>query len=120
MGMAAIAESGLRTRWFTPAYDRGSPAAEATRAMIAGCPPEGYLGCCAALRDADLGETVAAIAAPTLVVVGSRDPVTPPAEGERLRDRIPGARLVALEAAHLSCVEQAEAFTSAVLEFLRA
>jgi 3-oxoadipate enol-lactonase len=120
LGMEAIAESGLRTRWFTPGFDHGSPAAAATRAMIAGCPPQGYLGCCAALRDADLDDALSSIAAPTLVVVGSRDPVTPPPQGERLRDRIPGARLVALDAAHLSNIEQADAFASAVLEFLSA
>jgi 3-oxoadipate enol-lactonase len=118
LGMEAIAESGLRERWFSPAFDLGSPTAAATRAMLAACPPEGYLGGCAALRDADLDGALAGIAAPTLVVVGSHDRVTPPAQGEVLRDRIPGARLVALEAAHLSCLEQPEAFTAAVLEFL--
>jgi 3-oxoadipate enol-lactonase len=117
-GMDAIAESGLRERWFTPGFDRRSPTAVATRAMLAACPPQGYLGGCAALRDADLGPELAAITAPTLVVVGSQDRVTPPADGETLRRGIPGARLVTLEAAHLSNLEQPEAFTAAVLEFL--
>jgi 3-oxoadipate enol-lactonase len=118
LGMDAIAESGMRDRWFTPGFDRASPAARATRAMIASCPPQGYLGCCAALRDADLGGALAGITAPALVVVGSQDHVTPPAQGEALRQAIAGARLITLEAAHLSNVEQPEAFTAAVLEFL--
>jgi 3-oxoadipate enol-lactonase len=56
--------------------------------------------------------------APTLVVVGTDDPVTTPADGEELRTGIPGARLVALRAAHLSNIEQADAFTAAVRDFL--
>ena len=118
LGMEAVADSGLGRRWFTPGFDRGSAAAQATRAMIAACPAPGYLGCCAALRDADLGPRIPAITAPTLIVVGAQDPVTPPADGERLRRAIPGARLVTLEAAHLSNVEQPAAFTAAVLGFV--
>ena len=37
---------------------------------------------------------------------------------EFIRDQVAGARLVALESAHLSNVEQADAFTAAVLDFL--
>ena len=59
-----------------------------------------------------------AISAPALVVTGAHDAVTPPAAAGQLAARIPHARLVTLEAAHLSSVEQAAAFTSAVLVFL--
>jgi pimeloyl-ACP methyl ester carboxylesterase len=88
------------------------------RSMVAACAPEGYIGCCAVLRDADLRASLANIASPALVVVGSDDPVTTAADGEALRTGIPGARLVSLRAAHLSNIEQADAFTKAVRDFL--
>ena len=57
---------------------------------------------------------------PTLVILGNADPATPPAQGEWLAANIPGAELVRLDAAHLSNIEQAEAFTAAVCKFLSA
>ena len=44
---------------------------------------------------------------------------TPVSGLEFIRDQVPGAQLVTLDAAHLSNIEQAEEFTSAVLEFHR-
>jgi 3-oxoadipate enol-lactonase len=38
--------------------------------------------------------------------------------GESMRDRIPGAKLAVLEAAHISNVEQPKAYTETVLKFL--
>ena len=46
------------------------------------------------------------------------DEATPPDAGDFIRCRVKGARGVTLEAAHLSNVEQADAFTSAILTFL--
>jgi 3-oxoadipate enol-lactonase len=119
-GMAALADAAM-PRWFTPAFRERDPArVEALRSAVAACPVEGYAGCCAALRDADLTAAIGGIAAATLVVAGAHDPATPPSAAEGLRDRIPGARLVTLDAAHLSNVEAAGAFTSAVMAFLLA
>ena len=53
-----------------------------------------------------------------LVIVGAQDPATPPAAGETIAKAIPGAKLVTLDAAHISNVEQPQAFTKAVLDFL--
>jgi len=117
-GLAAISAQIL-ARWFSPSFREREPQTVVMfRAMLEGCHPRGYAGCCAAIRDADLRDRITAIAAPTLVIVGAADVATRPALGELLRDRIPGARLVGLDAAHLSNVEQAEAFTDAVISFL--
>ena len=86
--------------------------------MLTNCPPAGYAGCAAALRDADLRESVAGIAAPVLVIAGEHDPVTPPSDADWLCAHLCAARRVDLDAAHLSNVEAARAFTQAVLEFL--
>lgn len=117
-GMAAIADSAV-LRWFTPEFrERDGDTVHGFKAMLQDCPPSGYAGCCAALRDADLRDALASIQCPTLAIGGTADAATPIAGAEQIRDRVPGAQMVALEAAHLSNVEQAVAFTDAVLDFL--
>jgi 3-oxoadipate enol-lactonase len=117
-GMAALTETVL-ARWFTPAF-RAARADEVDRVrrMLLATPAEGYAAACAAIRDMDQREAVAGIGAPTLVISGTHDVATPPADGRFLAERIRGARLVELDAAHLSNVEAAEPFTAAVLAFL--
>jgi 3-oxoadipate enol-lactonase len=117
-GMGALADRAVE-RWFSPSFrERDGDTVHAFKAMLQDCPADGYAGCCAALRDADLSEAIAGIRVPTLAIGGTVDTATPLAMTEFIRDRVPGARMVALESAHLSNVEQADAFTDAVLEFL--
>ncbi|MBZ5549280.1 MAG: 3-oxoadipate enol-lactonase [Acidobacteriia bacterium] len=117
-GMKPVAASVIE-RWFTPGF-RASCQEKVARAqhMLENAPPEGYAACCAAIRDMDQREAVAQIKAPTLVIYGGSDPVTPASDAHFLKDRIPGAAEVELPAAHLSNVEQADAFTEAVRHFL--
>ena len=117
-GMDAIADTVI-ARWFTERFRQNErTTVNRFRSMLAECPVAGYIGCCAALRDADVGDEIHHITAATLVVTGTHDAVTPPAAGELICERIAGARQLALDAAHLSNVEQAEAFTSGALDFL--
>ena len=107
-------------RWFTAAFAEANPVVAARITdMIASTSPDGYAANCAAVRDADFREQLGTIGAPTLVVCGSQDPVTTVEHGQFIQQRIPGAELVAFEAAHLSNVEAGEAFTQRVLSFLR-
>ena len=117
-GMAVISDDVL-ARWFTPAFIAREPATLATmKAMMERTPAAGYVACCAAVRDMDQRDELPAIAAPTLVIVGTQDGATPPADGRFLAERIPGARLVELDAAHLSNIEAAPAFNAALASFL--
>lgn len=107
-------------RWFTPAFAKEQPAQVARiTQMIAETSPQGYAANCAAVRDADFREQLERIKVPTLVVCGSRDPVTTPEHGRFIQAQIANAELLELEAAHLSCVEAGDAFTQPVLDFLR-
>ena len=117
-GMGVVAAAVIE-RWFTPEFRKASPerAAQAQR-MLECSPPEGYAGCCAAIRDMDQGDAVGKIQVPTLVVYGRKDPVSPATDALFLKERIRGAVAVELNAAHLSNVEQPEAFTQAVSDFL--
>ena len=117
-GMGAIVPAVIE-RWFTPAFQTRAPA-EVARivAMLRETPAHGYGGCCAAIRDMDQREAIRSISNPVLVIVGKDDPSTPPAAGALIQAAIRDARLVTLEAAHLSNIEAAAAFNSAVLAFM--
>ncbi|PCI67841.1 MAG: alpha/beta hydrolase [Gammaproteobacteria bacterium] len=57
---------------------------------------------------------------PTLIVVGDEDVATTPAKAQRMHDAIKGSSLVIIEkAGHTSSIEQPEAITKAIREFLR-
>lgn len=117
-GMAAIVP-GVIDRWFTKRFQEARPeAVERIAAMLRATPAEGYAACCAAVRDMDQRAAIAAIRAPTLVIAGSHDLATPPDHARLIAARIAGAELVELDAAHLSNIEQADAFTRHLLGFL--
>ena len=117
-GMSAVAETQAQ-RWFTPAFIAKAPDVIAsTRQMIAGTSPEGYAANCGAIRDMDQRETISRIRARTLVIGGLHDPVISAADLRYLVDTIPGAKLVELDASHLSNVEAPVEFTKALLNFL--
>jgi len=60
------------------------------------------------------------IAAPTLVVVGEHDAVSPPDEARAIAEALPNGRLVTIPGAgHLSPCENPGAFNAAALDFLR-
>jgi 3-oxoadipate enol-lactonase len=117
-GMAEIAPAVV-DRWFTHNFQTRDPeAVEAIRNMLLETPAAGYAACCAAVRDMDLREKLRTITNPVLVIVGKHDLATPPEIGKFIADNIEGARLLALDAAHLSNIEAAEAFNEAVVSFL--
>jgi 3-oxoadipate enol-lactonase len=117
-GMGAITEAVLE-RWFTPGFRDAAPdAVTPVRDMLLATAPHGYAGCCAAIRDMDQRGSLGAIGVPTLVIGGLQDPATPPAKAEEIADGVAGARLVMLDAAHLSNIEQPQAFTAALMAFL--
>jgi 3-oxoadipate enol-lactonase len=118
-GMEAVAEAVLE-RWFTPAFraERRETIEWAAK-MLRNTPPEGYAGCCEAIREMDLRDRLGGIRAPTLVIAGAEDPATPVEHAERIHAAIPDARLAVIpQAAHLANVEQPEAVTREILEHL--
>jgi 3-oxoadipate enol-lactonase/4-carboxymuconolactone decarboxylase len=110
----------LRERWFTPGFlDANHEVDRLVTSMLAAVDAEGYAGCCEAIAEVDLRSELGCVAAPTLVIAGSIDPVAPPARGLELQAGIHDASLVVLAgAAHLANLEQAGAFTDALIEHL--
>jgi 3-oxoadipate enol-lactonase len=118
--VAAIADMVINA-WLTRDFQTAQPDTTARmKEMMIATPVEGYLGCCAAVTDMDHSEIIKSITAPTLIIAGARDPATNVAAAEFIRDRIPGAKLAILDAAHISNIEQPEAYAKEVLDFLSA
>jgi 3-oxoadipate enol-lactonase len=120
-GMEPLVDAAIE-RWLTPEVRAARPEAEERlRAMLHSTPPEGYAGCCEAIRDMDLRGRLAAIEAPTLVLAGSEDPSTPPEKVRAIAEAVRGASYVELAgAAHIANMARPDAFNYAVLEHLGA
>jgi len=117
-GMVAVTDAVIG-RWFTEDFLNAAPEKIApVRSMLLATKPGGYAGCCAAIRDMDLRVIGSLNKTPTLVIAGLRDPATPPDKSEAIVKAAQDARLVLLDAAHLSNIEQTEAFTHALTDFL--
>lgn len=119
-GMAAIVD-GVMERWFTARFRQDHADAVApVAAMLQTTGVDGYTACCAAVRDMDQRALLPAITVPTLVIAGTQDKSTPVENAKEMAAAIPGCKLVELEAAHLSNVEQVEGFNAVLLSFLTA
>jgi pimeloyl-ACP methyl ester carboxylesterase len=74
----------------------------------------------AVIERTDSRPSLRAISVPTLVLVGDRDPVTPPDHAEELATAIVGSRLVVVpECGHDSTLEQPDPVNRALVEWLR-
>ncbi|HUY95491.1 MAG TPA: 3-oxoadipate enol-lactonase [Terracidiphilus sp.] len=117
-GMEALA-SATPARWFTAQYREAHPSEmKQIQAMIASTSADGYIACCAALRESDLRAGIPSMAVPSLVIAGTHDPATPPSDGRELAAALPRAHYVELDSSHLSAWERADEFVNAVLTFL--
>jgi 3-oxoadipate enol-lactonase len=117
-GMKSVS-TAVMERWFSASYRASSPDVVAsTKLMLEGASPDGYIANCIAVRDFDVRETIAAIRVPTLVIAGTHDAATTPADGRYVAGQIAGARYVELDAAHLSNIEDRDRFDSEVSSFL--
>ena len=120
LGMAAVADAVI-ARWFTPAFlAAAAPPLPALRAAFGRTSVQGYAACCAAVRDADLRAELSRIAGPTLVIAGTHDPGTTPADARFLVNGIRGAQYLELPTSHISNIEAPAAFTAALSGFLAA
>ena len=117
--MEALVESTLQ-RFLTPETVSTRPeAADAVRDMVRTTPMQGYIACCQAIAKLNLTSRLPQINIPTLVVVGAEDPATTVTMAETIHQHISGSELEVLQnAAHLSNIDQTDAFNKTVLDFL--
>lgn len=120
-GIAAMQEAVV-ARFLSEGFRERDPETTAlVSGMIGATPLDGYLGCCAALRDADLRNMVSTIEARSVVIGGELDVATPPAQSEDLHAAIvPSELMIIPNVAHLSNLEAPELFTRRLHDLLTA
>ena len=118
-GVGAIAEMVVE-RYLHAAFRARHPeAAERVRARLLRDAAVPYVAACEAVAAVDWLDRLDTIRCPTLVIAGALDLGAPPALGQEIAERIPGATLdVIAEASHLSVVEEPAAFARLVMSFL--
>jgi 3-oxoadipate enol-lactonase len=110
---------------FSTAFLRNQAAVQDTTALLASNPypmsPEAYARQADAYLQFDALDRLGAIRAPTLVVVGEQDLLTPPWIAREVADAIPGARFEVIRgdgSSHVVPIELADAFNRLVSDFL--
>jgi 3-oxoadipate enol-lactonase/4-carboxymuconolactone decarboxylase len=106
VAIARLAETAP-DRWFPAgAPIRTSAAAAELRAVHRAADPAAYAACCEAIAAFDISAELDAITAPTLVIAGRQDRVTPPSHARELADGIADSTLIELAGVgHLAPVE---------------
>ena len=119
-GMEAMVDPTLE-RWFKASFRAGSPKLVARVAnWIRTTPPDGYVGCSAAIPTIDVTHRLGEITVPCMVIVGADDIAMPPAMAELLDWNLPRSELVVIPGAgHLPNLEQSGAFNAALSRFYR-
>jgi len=95
-----------------------SPGMRRRREDLAKSAPDAVLSGIRAVVTSDISVRLAAISAPTLVMIGEHDTTVPPSEGRLAADLIGGAALKYFAAGHLPSDEQPDEFAEALREFL--
>ena len=119
-GMEAIAEMML-PKALAPATIKGNHEAVArVREMITKTRPEGAAAASRGMAvRRDQSDMLSQISARTLIIVGSEDTLTPPADSKRMQREISGSRLEVIEGAgHVSNIERPADFNRALVNFL--
>jgi len=119
-GIEALADP-IMERWLSAGFRAEKPdEALAWRNMLVRTTVDGYVGTCAAIRDADLTESTRQIRMPVLGICGSEDGATPPDLVRGTIAMIEGARFELIEGAgHLSCVENPDRVAALITGFLK-
>jgi 3-oxoadipate enol-lactonase/4-carboxymuconolactone decarboxylase len=119
-GMRGIVDTVLE-RFFTRRFLTGnSLEVEHARDVLLAIEPQGYMGCCAAIRDMQIAEGLHDINVPTLILTGAQDSSTPPVRGEEIAVAIRDSKLIALPGAHIPMIESPIQWSDALIDFLAA
>jgi 3-oxoadipate enol-lactonase len=119
-GSSAVAEK-MMPRMLAPATAKTNPAmASELRAIMESVPAETMQHALIAMRDRpDSRSALARIVAPTLIIVGDSDAITPPAFSEEMHNSIPGSTLsIISNAGHMSPMEQPQQVSRVIKNFL--
>jgi len=106
-------------RWFTPRF-RETKLYDVRKIFdsFVSTSVDGYVGCCAALADANLSQDIKEITSPLLAISGKDDPVCPPADLENIAAHVHIGKHLSFPGRHLFNLESPEPFNAVLLSFL--
>jgi len=120
-GMAAMTAAAARWVIGPRSFRRLTPAVGWMGPLALSRPPHAFAGQVAGILDVDdhLASRLTDITAPTLVIVGNQDILTPRGDSEQLAELIPNSELAVISgAAHGFMIEHWTTFNSILLGFL--
>jgi len=119
-GVGAVADAMLPKLIGATSQADQPELTDVLRGMVERNTPEAVASAVRAMKlREDANAWLPAVVCPTLVICGTEDVLTPPAESEAMAAAIPGAELVLIpKAGHLSNLEAPMAFTEALTRFL--
>ncbi len=124
----AVTDGGMGTqvsttlsRWFTDDYaSEHKDVLDWISSMVGATSPDGFIGCCEAIKALNLTDRLSEIDCPCLIIAGAHDPGIPPEKSREIHRYVAGSKLEIIEnAAHLSNVQAADEFNALVSPFLR-
>src|SRR5262249_56792657 len=121
-GSAAVADDMTQVLLGPATVSNRPDIVERVRAMIVANQPAALAAAQRPMAGRpDSTELLSGMAFPILVIAGSDDALTPPAEARAMASSIPGARFLIIEGAgHLSNLERPAQFNNAMIEFISA
>jgi 3-oxoadipate enol-lactonase len=119
-GVKAYAESFLKTVFAAQSFETKTDAIDLIKKVIES---NSTLGICGALlamaTRTDTTEALPSIRVPTMILVGEHDVLTPVSASEEMHQKIPNSEIhVIKNAAHMSNLENTQAFNDHILSFL--
>jgi 3-oxoadipate enol-lactonase len=120
VGMDGLVEPTME-RWFTSPFRARRPdVVDWARELVRSAKVECYVAGAQAIAEFNVTAELANVHVPTLVVVGDGDQTTPVHSSQLIHQLIEGSQLEVLSpAAHLSNVEQFDAFNTVTMRFLQ-
>lgn len=119
-GSRAVAERQLLRMLTAATLQDPTGTTARLRAMMAAANPVGIAGALRGMAQRpDSSDLLPQITCPTLIITGEEDAITPLADAQLMAERLPNAQLFTIpRAAHLSNLEQPEAFNQRLVAFL--
>ncbi len=117
-GIGSMADAIL-DRWFAPEMCNDPARLAPWRHMLTRTPIEGYIGCCAAIAEADFTQSTRALTLPVMAMAGSEDGATIPEMVRATADLCNAAFHVIQDAGHLPCIEAPEQVGALITDFLK-
>jgi len=116
--MAPLAESTMG-RWLSAGFKAQHPSLwKQIHDTVASTPPQGYIGCAAAIQTFKWTPRLHEISAPTFVLCGADDPGANPEENRMIAGAVQHGEFLAIAGArHLPNVEDADGFNRLVIDW---